>query len=487
MTISGISAASNHVKTQRAQQSTLNSNRGTESVKTLQSAWEKDYDKNAAVVAVFNKRRTAYLNYALNGGRESKMPASYMMPSAKNLQELEESLQINGISKEVDWNRMEGDFKGIGFDVDTTASAITEDDFSNRTNYLASRYVAAEDKIRKSTIGDAQAEQLKKLDEVYQKALNEFAEGYSTIVGSYLEKNGVYGEKDKIYDSIIDGMESKIEGYRAALSGNSALESLKGTQDEWLLDDDAYVSAVLRSSENGSMKAAQPKAADAAYTMEDLDTLGQYVSSLSHMDGAEGADDVLGTFDRDESRLGVEYALLNMKTDKLRNSVEISDTMSELLQRTMNGFMRFYMERIDEKLSECRAKGGAPDDRKGYASLDRSAVWDVYQHTMQEYRNSGDVIKALLSGVKYGSAKTATALLERETYRANNTSYFWTHFFEHNQRRYESPDSSYQKYLAGWRDFEASLSSGEAIRMNLELKGSEYYTAGRATILSKSI
>ncbi len=153
----------------------------------------------------------------------------------------------------------------------------------------------------------------------------------------------------------------------------------------------------------------------------------------------------------------------------------------------MNGFMRSYMERIDRKLSESRAKGGAPDDTKGFAALDRSTVWDVYQYTMQEYRKSGDMIKALLSGVKYGSAKTAAALVKRGTYRANNTSYFWTHFFERNQRRYESPDSSYQKYLAGWRDFEASLSSGEAIRMNLELKGSEYYTAGKTNLLNKTI
>lgn len=335
--------------------------------------------------------------------------------------------------------------------------------------------------------GSARAEQFETLNSMYQTALNEIAEGYSGIVGSYLEKNGVSGEKDKIYDSIVCGMESKIETYRRNLSENAALKSLKGTPDEWLLDDDAYVASVLRASTSALGKSAQSISGNAPYTMEDLDALGQYVSALSRMDGAEGADDVLGTFDRDESRLGVEYALLHARTDRLRSSGRISGRMSELLQRTMNGFMRFYLERIDEKLSKCRAKGGAPDDRKGYASLDRSAVWDVYQYTMREYRNSGDVIKALLSGVKYGSDKTAAALLKRGTYRADNTSYFWTHFFEHNQRRYESPDSSYQKYLAGWRDFEASLSGGGAIRMNLELKGSEYYTAGKTNILNKTI
>ncbi len=241
-------------------------------------------------------------------------------PSTEVLQEFEKEEQTKGISKEVNWGRLQGDFRRIGFDADKAASSIEDNDFTRKTNYLASRYAAVENMILNTATGSAQVEQFEKLNGLYQKALNEIAEGYSGIVGSYLEKNGVSGEKDKISDSIVSGMESKIEAYRKNLSENAALESLKGTPDQWLLDDDAYVASVLRASISAPSKSAQSISENVPYTMEDLDTLGQYVSALSHMDGAEGTEDVLGIFDRDESRLGVEYALLNMKTDRLRNS-----------------------------------------------------------------------------------------------------------------------------------------------------------------------
>ncbi len=226
------------------------------------------------------------------------------------------------------------------------------------------------------------------------------------------------------------------------------------------------------------------KSADASYTMEELEVLGQYVSSLATMDSPGNQSN--RTFCTDEARLGVEYAMLDMKTDKLRNSGRVSDTMSELLLKTMNGFMCSYLERLDQELSVRKEKSGAWDAQKGFAALARNVVWDVYRYTMREYQSSKDVIQAFLSGVEYGAGKTAE-LLKTETYRAKETTYFWTHFFERDQLQYESPDSSYQKYLAGLRDFEISLTGGEAVRMNLELKGSEYYTAGNTSVLNKKI
>lgn len=488
MNISSIPVAANYAGAYSTQQTGQSQIRNIEDFKQANKNFKKsivpsdnDYTKEDAIFRQREVRTTVNFNGVAFTMRR------LTNAGGKSAEEFEKQLQTDGISKEIEWDYVKQDFWGIGFRADKAAYTIEEDDFTRKTNFLASRYVAAEDKILKSTSGTTRTEQLEKLNDLYQKALNEIAEGYSGIVGSYLEKNGVYGERDKIYDSVVSGMESKIEVYRKGLSGNAALESLKGTPDEWLLDDDAYVASVLRASVSIPAEVLQSKSGDVPYSMEDLDTLGQYVSSLSKMDGPNAHDDVLGTFTRDESRLGVEYALLNIKTEKLQNSGRVSDSMSELLQKTMNGFMRFYLERTDEKLSENRARGGAPGDTKGFAALDRSTVWDVYRYTMQEYRNSGDVIKALLSGVKYGSGKTAAALAERGTYRANNTSYFWTHFFERNQRQYESPDSSYQKYLAGMRDFEIRLSSGGAVRMNLELRGSEYYAAGKTSIVEKKV
>lgn len=445
-------------------------------------ASDKSYTKEDAIRYQWEKEGRFSLNDVMNG---VKIKMQDPNPGAEVLQEFEKRLQTEGIQKEIDWSDLNFDLHGIGFNVGKPAYAISENELSRKTNYLASRYVAAEDKIRNSTTGDTQAEQLEKLNEIYRKALNEITESYLGTVGSYLENNGVNSERDKIRDSIVSGVESKIDEYRRALTGNATLESLKGTPDEWLLDDSAYVAAVLRGSVSGSAETARTKSGDVPYTIDDLDTLGQYVAALAKTEAPWN--ETNRTFCTDEARLGVEYAMLDMKTDKLCSSGRVSDAMSKLLQKTRDGFMRSCLERLDQELAKRKEKGGAIGDSKGFASLNRSVVWDVYRYTMQEYKNGRDMIQTLLSGIKYGSKKTAE-LLKTETYRARMTADFWANFFERDEHWWhESSDSSYQKYMAGLRDFEVSLSSGEAVRMNLELKESKYYAAGKTSIFDKTV
>lgn len=88
-------------------------------------------------------------------------------PSAEILQEFEKELQTNGISKEVSWGRLCGDFQRIGFDTDKAASSIEDDDFTRRTNYLVSWYAAVENMILNTATGSAQAKQFEKLNSLY--------------------------------------------------------------------------------------------------------------------------------------------------------------------------------------------------------------------------------------------------------------------------------------------------------------------------------
>jgi len=166
-------------------------------------ASDNDYTKEDAIMKQWNKQGSFNLYDYMNGGKVKLQDPN---PSAEVLREFEKQLQTSGIQKEVDWSGLMFDLRGIGFDADAAAYTIGADDFSRKVDYLASRYVAVEDKIKSTTTGDTQAEQLKKLDELYQSALGEIADGYSGIVGSFLEENGVNGEREKIYASIVSGV-----------------------------------------------------------------------------------------------------------------------------------------------------------------------------------------------------------------------------------------------------------------------------------------
>lgn len=467
MNISGVSAATNYAAVQSSRLTQLSSGspaavkqEGTDFYSMQKNlitaslcASDNSYTKEDAVMKQWNKQGSFNLYDVMNGGKVNLQDPN---PSAEALREFEKQLQTSGIQKEVDWSGLMFDLRGIGFDADAAAYTIGADDFSRKVDYLASRYVAVEDKIKSTTTGDTQAEQLKKLDEMYQSALGEIADGYSGIVGSFLEENGVSGEKGKIYSSIVSGVESRIEEYRKGLTGNATLEGLKGTQDQWLLNDDAYVASVLRESVS-TPATSQAKAAGAPYTLNDLTALGQYASTLSAMEKPNNAN----VYTMDEARIGLDFSMIAMKADALRSSGGISDTMAGLLQKVTDGFMKSFLDRLDGQLSANRKAGAAAGDRAGFAALDRNAVWDVYNQAMQHYRGSGDAIQALIKGAEYGAAKASAQ--SAGAYRYQNSVSYWTNFFGKGASRfgaYESPDSTFQKYLTDWADFQSGLIGG---------------------------
>ena len=475
MNISGISAATNYAAVQSSRLTQLSS--GSAAVKqegtdfySMQKnlitkslcASDNNYTKEDAIMKQWNKQGSFNLYDYMNGGKVNLQDPN---PSAEVLQEFEKQLQTSGIQKEVDWSGLTSDLRGIGFDADAAAYTIGADDFSRKVDYLASRYVAVEDKIKSTTTGDTQAEQLKKLDELYQSALGEIADGYSGIVGSFLEENGVNGEREKIYASIVSGVGSKIEEYRKGLADNSTLEGLKGTQDQWLLNDDAYVASVLRG--NGSTPVNSPaKSADAPYTLNDVNALGQYVSALSAMEKPNNTN----VYTMDEARIGLDFSMLAMKADTLRSSGGISETMAGLLQKTADEFMKSFLDRLDSQLSASRKAEAAAGDRAGFAALDRNMVWNVYNQTMQHYRDSGDAMQALIKGAKYGAEKISAQSTDGAYRHQNNTTY-WTNFFGKSASRlgaYESPDSTFQKYLTDWTNFQSSLIGGEVAGIDVK-------------------
>lgn len=183
---------------------------------------------------------------------------------------------------------------------------------------------------------------MKRLDEVFQNAVNEISKGYSSLVGSFLEDNGVDGETGNIYESVVSGVKGRIDDYRKALSGNAELESLKGTQDAWLLDDDAYVASVLRKGTAAPVSSAV-SAASAPYSM-------------------------------DEARIGLDLSMLAMKTDELKKHSGVGGSIAGLLQRTLDGFTNAYLDHMDSELTAKRKKRLMAGDKKGYVALNRDVI-----------------------------------------------------------------------------------------------------------------
>lgn len=438
---------------------------------SLYAADETDYSKASAVNKQWRKLNTVNILDVLDGTADTSN-------RTLSAQELEKRLQEGGIGKvnDTDFSMLKFEFSGLQFEAGTSYSSVNEGTFRKNVEYLASRYAAMEDRIKSTYTGREQKEWLNKLDGLYQDTLKRTAGEYAELVGGILEEYGVSEQKEKLYESFKSGVEELAAGYRQFLKENKGFTGLEGSVDEWLLQDDEYIAARLR--EQKLLSAASGESGD--YTLRDLDILGQYALGLSAM--AAKAD----TYEMNEERMGLELAMLAMKTDELGKKSGVSTSLRGILKETLHGYINAFLEQFEHKLSENRAHALIASDIRGNAELDQKSVWKVYNRTIENWRISGDAFKALTAGAQYGKAQYAQKMSLAGTsdiYRYKNGSMYWNQFFEETgikRKGYQEGGTTYRKYMMNWLDFTNSLKESESVRMNPMLCSADFYTAERA-------
>ena len=396
------------------------------------------------------------------------------LQSTETLRDFESRLQADGLSVKLDekyWSNLVSDLRNVKYGSATSTVTATGENFRRRVDYLTSRAVAAETLISNNTDGKEREEQFTKLYETISDTAKAIANSYAEVTSAFLQQNGVSDEKDKIYDSAIRGIKSMIDAYRAALSDNKELSALSDTPDKWLLQDDAYVASVLRKSADVSASSQEKRA---AYSIDDLTALGQFTAELASMESSSNL------YSMDEERMGLDFAMLSMKTDALRKSGNISDDMSGTIQRAANGYMNAFLNRMDERMQKARETGQATGDAKGFASLNKDAVWRVYSRTMQYYQSMENVLQAFQKGATFAQQQR----MQNETrtsgiYRYTNSASYWDNFFRKDEDKndaYQITSIMFNNYAAGWNNFSDSLNGKDAVRFNLTLHPANFYS-----------
>ena len=440
-------------------------------MKSLYAADRSGYTKADAVNKQWKKMNTMNILDVLDGTAD----ISNRTLSAKDVEErIRTEGLLDGVN-DLDFGMLRFEFSGLQFETGTAYRSIDSGEFYKNVEYLTSRYAAMEDKIKTVYTGTGQKERLDQLNEMYEETLERMAKSYSEIVGGILEDYGVSGEKEKICQSFKNGVEQKVTEYRDFLAHNKGFTGLEGTGDAWLLKDDEYIAAMLRSqnvaSESRSIR-------DGEYSLNELDILGQYVSSLSAMAAKAKAT----TYEMSEEQIGLELAMLTMKTDVLNKDNRVSYTLSTTLQKAVSGYLDVFLEQFNHKLETNRKNALIGSDIRGNAELDKNSVWSVYNKTMEHYRSSGSLMEALIKGAEYGrlqySQKMSSGDL-KEIYRYKNSGFYWNEFFgnrlRHENGYHDKNGSTYEQYMMGWLDFKSSLDDGDSVRMNLLLRSVDSY------------
>lgn len=377
-------------------------------------------------------------------------------------------LEAKGLDGKIDWKGVDFDFSSVDVGLDTI------DQVSNKAEYIASRYAVLKERINSDYTGDERKDQMAKLEGLYSSAKDLLANSYSKTVGDFFEENGVSGQTDQLRDSVLQGIDKKADEYSDYIKNHSDYAGIADDDnDQWLLKDDGFMAARLRESMT-TPTTAKTAGKQADYSLKDLDGAGMYVKQTQEQYDSL---DHVGTI-RNEESLGLGLAVQSMKVDYLTKHAGFGDKMASLIHRSFEGYTKNYLNKLDSQLKKYADDSFIENSKQLFAPLDHSAIDKVYQHTMEQYRSSGDIMTALTNGATFGKAQY-TKKVDRGQYGTmaryqSQTRLKWDNFFTVTDKTpYDINMSDLQKYSLTLNHFKKSVDCGDmkSIDMMLGLGG----------------
>ncbi len=381
--------------------------------------------------------------------------------SQEEMEQFRLKLEQEGIGDDIDWRGVESDFKKMDVNFDNA------DCLNTKIDYIASRYAVLKDRIEKNYSGDEKERQLTRLNEIMDGARKTIVDSYCDSVGNFYEEYGHFGMKAELGESLSKGIDERVSQYEEHLKKSESYAALGDTTAKWLQQDDGYMAARLREdlAACGSTSAQTDKT---GYTLWDLEIAGVYGAECKERLDNQGA-----FWSDNEQRLGLDLAVQGMKTDYLTKQAGLSGKMQNLLQDTFQNYKDKYVDLLEQMLREKAAHFHTPLK----TGVDREEISEIYEYTMNQYRQSGDILGAFTKGAKHARSIFEAKFSDRSGIPGGySAKYEWDNFFGRSSYAgIEKEDSMYEKYRKSISRFMESLESGENHKVNLLFNSSGDY------------
>ena len=380
-----------------------------------------------------------------------------MTPTDAELSSYIDTLRQNGLDGAVDWNGLSHEMKSF--------QATSAEELEDGLNYMASRYVAALDKLERNYTGDELTAQLSKLEEVYQSGKSGMIDGYTRLLQDNLGISD--SDAQAVRDSFSSILTEKEEAYRGALKQVHESVAQTGPDSVWLKNHDAYIASQLRAAGAAGQSKAQ-------YSVQDLTAAGQIAQDYrAEIDGASSCG-------RNEVTLGLNLSMADMKAETMISKGLVSGSMAALLRNSRTQGHENALAALNHALAQRESHRATGEPKGTYAPVDSAVFRGVYDAVMSAYRqNGGDGAKAIQAGVSAGEKLTAQSAA-----RAPKAARWGVSMRSYLQEFYKAPEeetavlglqikyltnqkprsSAYQKYVNRWQDFLASIGGGVDVR-----------------------
>ena len=369
-----------------------------------------------------------------------------------------QDLRQNGLSGEVDFRVLTREMNSF--------KATTPEELEDGLNYMASRYVAALDKLEHNYSGEELTAQRAKLEEVYQAGKSGMIDGYTRLLQDNLGISD--SDAQAVRDSFSSILSEKEDAYRGALKQvNEAMEQT-GPDSVWLKNHDAYIASQLRA-------AGKTGGSTARYSVQDLTAAGQIAQDYrAEIDGASSCG-------RNEVTLGLNLSMADMKAETMISKGLVSGSMAALLRSGRAQGHENALAALNRALAQRESHRATGEPKGTFAPVDSAVFRGIYDAVMSAYRqNGGDAAKAIQAGTSAGEKLTVQAAA-----RAPKAARWGISMKHYLQEFYKAPEeqevtllglqikyltnpkprtSTYQKYVNSWQDFLSSIGGGVDIR-----------------------
>ena len=175
-------------------------------------------------------------------------------------------------------------------------------DFVKQSDYTAALYASLEERIKTDFSGEEQTEQMNKLNEIYNNAVDLMVKGFTEsnviyCVEGTFEKLGVPLPEGKLEESIRSIMDSKKSEYQKYVASHDDYAGIKNTDDKRMRRDVGFMAASLIKAHDVSGVPAD----DDKWSEDDIVTLGILGSMYAHEAQYKGKGSVLDLNDEESN------------------------------------------------------------------------------------------------------------------------------------------------------------------------------------------
>ena len=410
----------------------------------FEHACDMEYTKDTALTNSWVNSQNAMFKLFGNSGKVSD---EVVIGMSKD--EFAEYMKTHELDKEINWNSVNMQVWG----------SCDYDSFTKFTDHVSALYASLEDRIKTDFEGDEQAEQLEKLNAVYDKAVNEVIEKMVGKTEKSFSGLGAELPEGKLEKSIRQVISDKVDAYRGFIAKNKDYAEIENTDDKWMARDIGFMTYALKNA----CQPSNTETTEELWSENDILVLGMFGSMYS-----EAADEAYAGLQmlnaKDEETVGLEVSNRWLEDQKVLSTFDPNEEIKSLCGKLIENYVQKLIKSADDKIKVIQknieeAEGAAEPSQ--FLPADKKAVYDVLDVMKQSYSASGDEKTALIKTAAFARSEFLKKAEDSELWRYNRKKY-WENFYDANT---QNSSSAIKTILEKWENFDAAVSSKDMYRI----------------------